>query len=79
MQGASRRTFRYKSRGDNELTDRREGLSRGLRFLSREVRFRSQAEVSRLARHVRSTLDSVAKAALLKVSKILRAAGAVFV
>ena len=32
MQGASRRTFRYKSRGDNELTDCREGLSRGLRF-----------------------------------------------
>ena len=32
MQGASRRTFRYKSRGDNELTDCREGLARGLRF-----------------------------------------------
>jgi hypothetical protein len=40
MQGTSRRTFRYKSCGDNELTDCRAGLSRGLRFFEPRSPFR---------------------------------------
>ena len=54
------------------------GLDGG-QLLTVRVRFGSKPAVSPLARHVRSTLDSVAKVVLLKVSKILRATDAVFV